>query len=106
MEELEERVKRMDDQLQCLSRGEQLPHQTVRDFRYPGPAPSPNRNLGPDDSEPGEEGGNPTDARSPDDEAFQTGHDMSDQPSYVLRAQDGKMRFYGQLLSFLLTVGS
>lgn len=81
----------MDDQLQRLSRGKQS-QQSVPDFRSPGPATSSLRDLGADNPECGEVENILADARSLDHEAFQVGQDTSDQPSYVLRAQDGKIR--------------
>ncbi|KAJ5128296.1 hypothetical protein N7448_002014 [Penicillium atrosanguineum] len=100
VDELEQRVKCMEDQLQRLSRCEKLPQQSVPDFQSPSPATGLLKNLGVDNSDLGDEGNLLADARSPDDEAFQAGRDTSDQPSYVLRAQDGRMRFFGASSGF------
>ncbi|KAJ5681409.1 uncharacterized protein N7477_001349 [Penicillium maclennaniae] len=98
VEELEQRVKFMDDQLQRLSRGEKFPRQSVQDFQSPGTGPLRDTEI--NNSEPGEDETNLVYAQPPDDEASQAGQDTSDQPSYVLRARDGKMRFFGASSGF------
>lgn len=106
MEELEQRVKDMEDQLQWLSRGEKVPQQTIHVSRSPGLGAGPLRNLGIDHSEPGEEANVLAGAQAPVGEASQAGQDTSDQPSYFLRAQDGKMRFFGWPFLFSLVFKS
>ncbi|KAJ6104078.1 hypothetical protein N7523_010398, partial [Penicillium sp. IBT 18751x] len=98
VEELEQRIKFMDDQLQRLSRGEKFPRQNVRDFQ--SSTRSPLRDTEAHGSEPGGDETNLAYAQPPDDEASQAGQDISDQPSYVLRARDGKMRFFGASSGF------
>lgn len=85
----------MDEQLQRLSRGEQLPQPGIQDSRSPGPAAGPARAPRVDHSELTAEGNTFSAPQSPGDEASPAGPDTSDQPSYVLRARDGKMRFFG-----------
>ncbi|KAL4805062.1 hypothetical protein BDV18DRAFT_161459 [Aspergillus unguis] len=84
VDELEQRLKHMEEQLQRLSRVEKSPQQTISDF--------------PPVTDPGFENGdeeNLASAQSPGGEAS-----PADQPSYFLRAQDGKMRFFGASSGF------
>lgn len=85
----------MDEELQRLSRGEKLPQPSIQDSRSPDPAAGQIRTAGVDHSELITEGSTFSAPRSPDDEASPAGPDTSDQPSYVLRARDGKIRFFG-----------
>jgi hypothetical protein len=102
VEELEQRLKDMEDHLQRLSRGEKLPQQTIHDFQSPGLAAGPVRNPGIDHSELEGAENDIIGAQLPDDEASQAGQDTSDQPSCILRSQDGKMRYFG--LPFLISL--
>lgn len=103
VEELEERVKRMDEQLQLLSRGGKLSEQSIEDSQPSGLAADMTRTSGVSNSELLTEGNISATTWSPDDEASLPDQEISDQPSYVLRAQDGKMRFFGWF--FLITPG-
>lgn len=99
VEELEERVKRMDEQLQLLSRGGKSSEQSIEDSQPPGPAADTTRTSGVSNSELLAEGNISATTWSPDDEASLPDQEIPDQPSYVLRAQDGKMRFFGWFFS-------
>lgn len=101
VEELEERVKRMDEQLQMLSRNTKSPQQNVEESQTSGPTEDINRIPGGYNPESPEEGNTSATASSPDNEASSSDQDTSDQSSYVLRAQDGKMRFFGWFFLFL-----
>ncbi|KAL4740596.1 hypothetical protein BDV11DRAFT_204232 [Aspergillus similis] len=104
VEELEQRLKHMEDQLQRLSRVEKSPQQTIHDLRPPslaaGPGRNPGRNPDIDHFENGDDGNVLSGAQSPSGEASPAGQDTSDQPSYFLRVQDGKMRFFGASSGF------
>lgn len=101
VEELEERVKRMDEQLQMLSRNTKSSQQNVEESQTSGPTEDINRIPGGYNPESLEEGNTSATASSPDNEASSSDQDTSDQSSYVLRAQDGKMRFFGWFFLFL-----
>lgn len=88
--ELEQRLRQMEDRLQQLSRGEKVPQQAIHASRPPGVA------AGPGEEGEEEEVNVLLRAQFPDGEAVQTGQNTSDQPSYFLRGQNGRMRFYGR----------
>lgn len=85
----------MDEQLQRLSRGETLPEQSLQGQRSPGPAvtSAPSPRFG--HSESMMRASTHASPQLPSEEASPPAQQSSDQPSYVLRSQDGKMRFFG-----------
>lgn len=93
VEELEERVKQMDEQLQQLRRCESLPQPNNRESPVPVDITRPS---GLDRSE--SEGSIFSAPRAPDDRSSCSPQN-SDQPSYFLRAHDGKMRFFGKFFT-------
>lgn len=97
MEELEQRVKRMDDELKRLGRGDRSSQQTTHNSITSQTATNSSEHPGPDRLTTRRiEGILPLDPSSPDEETPFADTETSDQPSYVLRSQDGKMRFFGQ----------
>lgn len=104
VEELEERVKRMDEQLQMLSRGAKSSQRNIEDSQAPGSTADINRPSRVYKPELLTEGNISSTAQSPGDEASSSDQEISDQSSYVLRAQDGKMRFFGWFF-YLLSLG-
>ncbi|KAJ5712280.1 hypothetical protein N7493_008748 [Penicillium malachiteum] len=95
VEELEQRIKDMEDQLQQLRQSEKSPRQTTQDCQSPGIAASPIRNDRVDHAEPRAEGHILPGSKSPDDEVPQSERETCNPPSYFLRMHDGKMRFFG-----------
>ncbi|KAJ5638789.1 hypothetical protein N7528_001179 [Penicillium herquei] len=95
VEELEQRIKEMEDQLQRLRPNEKSPRQTTQDRQSPGLAASPIRNDRVHHTEPRAEGHILHGSQSPDDEVPQSEREASNPPSYFLRMHDGKMRFFG-----------
>ncbi|KAJ6024470.1 hypothetical protein N7540_005267 [Penicillium herquei] len=95
VEELEQRLKHMEDQLQRVRQSENPPEQTIQDCQSPGPAATPIRNSEIDHADLRAEEHILAGAESPDDEVSQAGQDMCNPPSFVLRVHDGKMRFFG-----------
>ncbi|KAJ5718713.1 hypothetical protein N7488_004359 [Penicillium malachiteum] len=95
VEELEQRIKDLEDQLQRLRQSEKSPTQTTQDRQSPGLAASPIRNDRVDHTEPRAEGHILHGSQSPDDEVPQSEREKSNSPSYFLRMHDGKMRFFG-----------
>ena len=90
MEELEQRVKHMEDELQQLRQSVESPDQSMRQF--PGLSPSPIRDR---DIEHRTEGPILPGAHSPVGEVSQAEQGLCNPPSYFLRVHDGKMRFFG-----------
>jgi hypothetical protein len=107
VEELEQRVKRMDDELQRLRQSEKLPQQSGHNFTPPRPSTNRPEDAAPDRFETRKRGENTVliENLSSENEISQAGLETSDQPSYVLRTQDGKMRFFGESISLLLALG-
>ena len=94
----------MDEQLQMLSRGAKSSQRNIEDSQAPGSAVDINRPSRVYKPELLTEGNISSTAQSPGDEASSSDQEISDQSSYVLRAQDGKMRFFGWFF-YLLSLG-
>lgn len=103
MEDLEQRVKRMDDELQRLRQNEKSPQQTGHNFTLHQPSTDRPENAVSDHFETRKRGEGTMEPFPPENEPSQAGLDTSDQPSYVLRTQDGKMRFFGTSILSPLT---
>ncbi|CAI7586647.1 unnamed protein product [Penicillium pancosmium] len=97
VEDLEQRVKRMDDELQRLRQNEKSPQQSGHYITLHQPTTDRPENAVPDHFETRKRG---ECTFPPGNEPSQAGLDTSDQPSYVLRTQDGKMRFFGASSGF------
>ncbi|KAJ5087447.1 hypothetical protein N7456_011063 [Penicillium angulare] len=95
VEELEQRVKDMEGQLQQLRQSEKSPGQATKDCQSSDLAASPVRNFTVDHAEPRAEAHVLADAQSPGNEVSQEEQDPCNPPSYFLRVHDGKMRFFG-----------
>lgn len=94
VEELEQRDKCMDEQLQWLVCSARSPQQSLEDPGSHGLGPARSSEL--DQSERvTEENFLGATVQLPEEEGPSAGRDNSDQPSYILRSQDGKTRFSG-----------
>lgn len=103
MDELEQRVKHMDDEMRRLNRSEASLEQSNQVSKLHQAPTARTLNPVPNHPEPGSEREEilSINVSSPDDESSRADLETSDQPSCVLRAQDGKMRFFGGFIIFL-----
>lgn len=108
VDELEQRVKHMDDEMRRLSRAESLLQQSCQSSKTYQASASGTQNPVPLHSEPesDREKSLSRDVSSPDYESSRTDLEASDQPSCVLRAQDGKMRFFGRCVLIFWYTGT